>query len=357
MKNLFEKPALSADNNLVYESVFSEFDTVMYSPVSNGIKEQIILSEYPGTNVFEFKIELTNLQPLCFKGDSIPLADKSTGEQVAAISQIDMRDSQMGEAFNTSLFNHLELELIEVDLYLLRLVLDDEFLKSESTVYPVIIDPTVTFNADPIYDAPVFSGHPNTNFNGNTYNVVGHHTSSNLKIYVDKTSGFGKLKSTLKSYVKYGLDAWSDLGYTYEFVDTADNCNIYVCGVSRAEAYALGFTNKDGVGVTSNIGETGTSSIYEGQSFSPGGWKSVYSLQKKSIYMIWDTTDDDGIKTSSFSSLKWKTAVAHEIGHALGYEGHCTSSYSLMMEDLNNCMATDTHSPAEMDFEHVRQIY
>lgn len=175
-ENLFTKPTLSEDNILTYEDVFDDFNEVTYTPVSTGVKEEIILEEYTGKNVFEFTLEFENLEPLYLKGDSIPLIDKQTKEQIASISQIDIKDS--AQKFNTSLYNTIEMKKVDTDIYILRLIIDENFLESDSTVYPVIIDPTITFNADPIYDAPVFSGYPNTNFNSNTYNVVGYHGSS-----------------------------------------------------------------------------------------------------------------------------------------------------------------------------------
>lgn len=177
-KSIFSEPALDDENILTYEDVFDDNDIITYTPISTGVKEEIIIEEYNGNNIYEFIIELKDLKPLYLCGDSIPLINKSIGEEVAAISQIDMRDSSQGEAFNTSLFNKIELTQIDGDIYNLKIILDENFLNSETTVYPVIVDPTITFNSEPIFDAPVFSGYPNTNFNSNTYNVVGYHGST-----------------------------------------------------------------------------------------------------------------------------------------------------------------------------------
>ena len=112
----FDKPTLNDENVLKYEEVFSENDAVSYTPISNGVKEEIIIEEYDGNNIYVFTIKLKDLKPLYLKGDSIPLIDKLTGEEVAAISQIDMRDSSQGNSFNTSLFNKIELTMIEEDI-------------------------------------------------------------------------------------------------------------------------------------------------------------------------------------------------------------------------------------------------
>ncbi len=237
LKKLFSKPILEEQIKLTYENVFDYNDSVTYQPIINGIKEEIVIEEYNGNNIYEFTIELKNLLPLYFNGDAIPLIDKETGEEIASISQIDMRDSSQGESFNTSLFNKIELSYINEDIYNLKIILDEEFLTSESTVYPVIVDPTITFNADPIYDAPVFSGYPNNNFNSNTYNVVGYHGSdygegiSFIKInniqnyvyinpnniysaYLKVYEGSGKTSSaTVGVYNTYGT--WNNTNITY----------------------------------------------------------------------------------------------------------------------------------------------
>ncbi len=666
---LFSRPTLSGKDKVLYYSVFGESVDISYSPISNGVKEEIILNECPDRNIFEFKIDLENLQPVYLTGDSIPLRDKETGEQVAAISQIDMRDSASATTYNTSLFNHIELELIEDSTYILRIILDDNFLKATTTVYPVIVDPTITFNADPIYDAPVFSGYPSTNFNSNTYNVVGYHGSTygegigfvkinniqnylyirpenitsaylkvyessgktstakigvyntkatwsntsitynnkpslnaepystltvtnsgwynfdisgfirnwlrfalneggksqgyglalkmldtgvssrhfcsanhssyppsiiinyteytgleegnyiirsqyhpeakpycylyasgsnviqytakgnanqiwkvdyigngyyeiystantsmamgvalsepgnatnvglydssagnrrkfriiknadgsyrilsicgnknkgldvcgpsnvagtniqsweysgvtqqqwnfykaapcgylnywysdatqishlknnQIKIFVDKTAGFGKTINTLITYADYALESWRDLGYSYTFVDSADECNIHLRGITRNEALSIdeGFGQAEGFCI--NIGYNGTTATYEGQALSSAGWKSVYTTTKRSVYIVWDTNGNDGTaKTSNNSALKWKAVVAHELGHALGYEGHDTSVRSIMFTSVDSIYKDPINvtGPQERDFLHLKQVY
>ncbi len=665
-KKLFSKPILSEKNTVVYESVFGDTVDVSYTPLANGLKEEIILNKRPDSNIFEFKVELENLQPIYLTGDSIPLKDKDTGEQVAAISQIDMRDSASETTYNTSLFNHLELELIEDNTYILKVILDDVFLKAETTVYPVIVDPTITFNADPIYDAPVFSGYPSTNFNSNTYNVVGYHGSTygegigfvkinniqnylyirpenitsaylkvyessgktstakigvyntkatwsntsitynnnkpslnaepyssltvtnsgwytfdisgfirnwlrfalnedgksqeyglalkmldtgvssrhfcsanhssyppsiiinyteytgleegnyiirsqyhpeakpycylyasgsnvvqytakgnanqiwkvdyigggyyeiysttnsslamgvassepsnatnvglydssagnrrkfriiknadgsyrilsicgnknkgldvcgpsnaagtniqtweysgvtqqqwnfykaapcgylnywysdstqighqknnNIKVYVVADSGFGKSTATLKTYVSFAMEAWKALGYTYTFVNSPEDSNICVRGIDRDTALSIDAVKGDTAsGLTTNIGKPGTTSSYDGQSFSPDGWKSVYTLTKKTVYIIWDSSLGE-VNTSLFNRTKWETVVTHEIGHALGHEGH-NEEESIMMSLNKNLFKLSRSTPQIMDFNHLNQVY
>ncbi len=669
-KSVFSKPTLDEENVLTYENVFDDNDIITYTPISTGVKEEIIIEEYNGNNIYEFTVELKDLEPLYLTGNSIPLIDKATGEEVAAISQIDMRDSSQGEAFNTSLFNEIELTHINGDIYNLKIILDEEFLKSETTVYPVIVDPTLTFNSDPIFDTPVFSGYPNSNFHTNTYNIVGYHgstygeaitfikinniqnyvyinpnnitsaylkvyegsgktssatvevhnvkatwdskkltyntmptlreevstsktisssgwyqfkitnyvknwlktalgemnsqsqhrgltlkmsttgvssrhfcsadhstyppsiiinyeedttlesgdyiiqarynpsggyrnylyadttnanviqtkangdnyqiwkvtnigsgyytlyskgattkaigvassspssgtnvglytssagnrikfkivknntqtdtyrilsacgnkimgleisgpteatganiqtdkyvandeqcwrfykaapcgylkhwnydsseishiASNNIKVYVSKDSDFKMSLSTLEAYVDYAMDAWDDLGYTYTLVDSASECNIHVKGISRETATEIAEGSTKAQGMTLMLSNTKTQKTGEGKAYSIDGWKDVYSTTKRYVYIIWDSSGNNSAKTSNFNSTEWKTVVAHEIGHALGHEGH-TEKLSVMMSTLDSILYAREYTPNEKNFEQMQQVY
>lgn len=672
-KSIFSKPTLDKENILSYENVFDNNDIITYTPVSTGVKEEIIIEEYNGNNIYEFTVELKDLEPLYLSGDSIPLIDKSTGEEVAAISQIDMRDSSQGIAFNTSLFNKIELTKIDGDIYNLKIILDEEFLTNESTVYPVIVDPTLTFNADPIYDAPVFSGYPSTNFNSNTYNVVGYHnstygegiafikinniqnyiyinpgnitsaylkvyegsgktssatvgvyepnstwsntsityknmptlnsspsssitisssgwynfniknfiknwlnnalqdggkpqdnglalkmtktgvssrhfcsannssyppsivinytedtsvksgnyfirtqynpnkkawnflyadnsnsnviqyegngnnyqvwkvtnlgngyytlhskgltthaigvasstptngtnvglytssagnrikfriiknadgtyrilsacgnktmsldvcgpsdvsganiqtwqylgvsqhrwkfyvaapcgklsywninsdassyfTNKHLKIYVEKSNNISSLimtKTNIKLWVANALKAWEDIGVTYDFTTSSSDCDIYIKGATRNEVYGSSeeIAHLTADAVTKGF-DNGSIGDYVGRAYSPDGWKKIYTTEKKVIYLIWDTEDDDsyGSITENYSTKIWKLITMHEIGHALGFEGH-TKEYTVMTPYWTDAYDRNNFSPSQDEINHLKQFY
>ena len=69
-----------------------------------------------------------------------------------------------------------ETHTVERGIYTIHI--DEEFAKSEDTVYPIHIDPTITINASgsgtnkTIVDAPVYSGLPSTNHGSNIYNRI-----------------------------------------------------------------------------------------------------------------------------------------------------------------------------------------
>ena len=67
------------------------------------------------------------------------------------------------------------------------------FLDTPTTVYPVVIDPTITIYetmaGGVIEDAPVFSGYPNTNFGNYVFNTIGY-TDANYGI-ANEVVGWG----------------------------------------------------------------------------------------------------------------------------------------------------------------------
>ena len=171
------------ENSVLYTGTFDSNISLEYVPSLNGVKENIIINEYNSINTFEFTIDTDGLIPAKFEGDSIPLLDPTTDEMKFYIGQINARDSYVGNNENNethfTLYNSLKLEETAIEnIYKLIVIVDKEFLESETTVYPVTVDPTITISSSNVADAPVYSGYPNTNYYTNEYNMVGYHGSS-----------------------------------------------------------------------------------------------------------------------------------------------------------------------------------
>ena len=184
--NEYKSSSISTvESGVKYENVFSEEDYVEYIPLTNGVKENIILESYDGKNEFQFIVDIGELEPAYLSGESIPILDPTTKSIIMHIGQVDAVDSYVGENKENkkhfSIHNNLVLSATEIKgQYILTVVVDKEFLESKDTVYPVTIDPTISMtDTSRMRDTSVYSSKPtSTTFYTSSYNPVGYHGSS-----------------------------------------------------------------------------------------------------------------------------------------------------------------------------------
>ena len=130
-----------------YNGVFGSKTTLRYSSTFEGLKEDIVLSENTGVNNFSFKLKTNGLSLVCGEDKQYYLADPLSGEYLVAIGELIVYDSNNriykndeGEEYN----HHYEVITVKADEeYILTVVVDEEFLNSSDTVYPVYINPTM----------------------------------------------------------------------------------------------------------------------------------------------------------------------------------------------------------------------
>lgn len=146
-----------------------------YSALIGGLKEEIVINEYAEDFILSFELKMDGLFPAFNIGETIPLLEKKTGTPKLIIGQVVISDSS---GKSVSFNNRLNIEKTGDDTYRLILDLDKDYLKSMDTIYPVIVDPTITIASSSLSDAPVFSGKPSINYYTNEYNVVGYHGST-----------------------------------------------------------------------------------------------------------------------------------------------------------------------------------
>lgn len=113
----------------------------VYSLTYSGIKEDIVVSEYTGQNEYKFRIKTHGLHPVKID-DSVFLADDDENLSVSigdiVIFTADEKNNALG---------HLKIEpIIENSEYIFTIILEDDYLKNEKTVYPLTIDPTIEIN-------------------------------------------------------------------------------------------------------------------------------------------------------------------------------------------------------------------
>lgn len=179
-----------------YAGVFGNATALRYSSTFEGFKEDIILHENTGLNHFSFRLTTNGLSLVSTESGSYYLADPLTGECVVVIGDLVITDSRIYEApdemdSGEPSDSALELDLAELDgteiisltpgelkalererlyhhsyeaqtvladqEYILTVVVDENFLKDPETVYPVIIDPTMTvISKGSIPDAAIY---------------------------------------------------------------------------------------------------------------------------------------------------------------------------------------------------------
>ena len=189
-----------------YDGAFGEGTRLEYKAAHRGVKENLVLERNPGVNEFCFAIEAPGLVPDVMQGDAICFQDAQTGEPVVTLSPPWATDSHTGEsdelpvndseseisdeqtlsdgdnqaiqtqaqsaAAQVGADPHLcfnlgyRLEAAGEGKYRLTLTIDPDYLNDPTTVYPVVIDPTVFTYANDIPYVTLFS-------DGSRWDVLG----------------------------------------------------------------------------------------------------------------------------------------------------------------------------------------
>jgi predicted phosphodiesterase len=129
------------DNYVYYDEVFGRGTAVRYTPMFDGFKEDVVLSENVG-NEFRFLLNPNGMRAEITEIGSVDLLDPMTGESAVSISPVYVYDSDGNSTYD----NEIRLVALDCGSYELVLVACAEFLACERTVYPVYVDPTVTIN-------------------------------------------------------------------------------------------------------------------------------------------------------------------------------------------------------------------
>ncbi len=128
---------------VLYENVFDKNIHIRYTAINEGVKEDIILNAYNGNNTFEYIVEAEGLTPVRNAGKTVEFYDGNL-QTAYTLGEIVLFDSADMPATNSN--NSYTVEEIDDGKYLVTLIIDEEFLTDENTVYPVIIDPSVSTN-------------------------------------------------------------------------------------------------------------------------------------------------------------------------------------------------------------------
>ena len=178
-------------NEIIYKEK-EENIQYKYTSYPSYVKEDIIINKKSDIDVFEFVFSLSGMKLETVGADkSIQIIDENTNTTVAYIDSPNIKDKN-GELRYDSV--SYEIEEQENETYLLKVVVDEDYLKSSEIEYPVTIDPTVVWMDSYLESATVssFSGNSSMNLkNGASFEVqyggrtTAPYTNTEFRCYVD----------------------------------------------------------------------------------------------------------------------------------------------------------------------------
>jgi len=154
-----EEVTLSEIEDLEFADIFEEVDERPLAALYNidedkdfrvtssdiGIKSEFVLSALPESNIFSYELHLTGLRAELFEDASSVLlfCVDSDEEPVAVIPEGIMWDSSSNGAYSNDI--EYALERLGPGRYILSLIVCEEYLNSETRVFPITVDPTITW--------------------------------------------------------------------------------------------------------------------------------------------------------------------------------------------------------------------
>ena len=189
-----------------YPNIYGEGTNLKFYPQLNGIKDEIILNSNINKNVFSFKLNTENCDAVLNEDGTITLMNDDNGV-VQTFSAPYAYDSEYIEGFADEHYTDCKYSLEETaeNEYILSITVDEKWLNSENTVYPIVIDPT-TSNVYDSADAAVFSKYASNNYGNEQTGCFG--KSSDY--------GYGRVyeKFSIPSAIKKG----ATINYAYHWV-------------------------------------------------------------------------------------------------------------------------------------------
>lgn len=131
-------------NAVAYQDVYGADTILRYTPMFDGVKEDIILEKNVGIHTFTFELDTHGMTAAVDDEGGVLIYDPKTKEIKASISPIVLYDSSDENRPRQSRKNRIELKKLTVGRYEITMEADSAFLNDPETVYPVYVDPTLT---------------------------------------------------------------------------------------------------------------------------------------------------------------------------------------------------------------------
>ncbi len=144
-----------SENSVQYDNVFGDKTMLRYTQTYSGFKEDIIFGKTPQSNILNF-IVITKNGELRFENGTLCvfLEDKLMGEFGKII---------IYDAHNNYALGDIALDTIKEDCYRITITIPREYLDSNETIYPVVVDPSLTITTSnsnqTIEDATIFTNY------------------------------------------------------------------------------------------------------------------------------------------------------------------------------------------------------
>lgn len=148
-----------------YENIYGSGTTLRFYPQLNGVKEEIVLDSNIGQNSFSFFIKTDNCTAVLNDDGTVSLISNNDDTAVQTFSAPFAYDSEYVEGDYDEHYIDCNYELKDNSNgeYILTVTVDKNWLDSDSTIYPVVIDPT-TSNITSSADAGVYSSKSSNNY-------------------------------------------------------------------------------------------------------------------------------------------------------------------------------------------------
>ena len=180
------------DSKAIYTGVYGKDDKLVYTPILDGLRSDIIVNDAT-VNEFSFISDFGSYVPELQNGEIVLQSNEESQLVLKTLQATDAEGSISDQVA-------LSLKSQEDGTYLTTLAVDDAFLESSDTVYPVTVSATLTMSttsSSGITTASVYEDSPTSNYGSETYNGVG----------VNSTRG------NAYTYVKFNLSALSNIRY------------------------------------------------------------------------------------------------------------------------------------------------
>lgn len=275
----------SDNNNLSYK----------YTSLTNGIKEEIILNEKTDTNIFEFDMNFSNMKIEHIEySKGLRIVNKKTNKVVAYVSEPNITDAEGDVVYDDIDY---EIEKISDREYRLKVVVSENYLNSEDTKYPIIIDPTVLWFNDKLESVSVSDFPYSLDINRKNYTIMSVHNKG------IKYSPYSK--STDSSYIDTSeIDADCTLCDTVSTFYGSNVESAYLTITETGSTYRIGL-NDTGTYTPGTIEVRTPVSTWNPDTLT---WNNHPDMGN-TVWSQFTSTGESG-KTHTVNLLDWAQAVA-----------------------------------------------